>query len=87
VATAIFETTLDANLMELYHFRDCHLNKSGLGRRAVVAYYAWGPRLGSWCTDHPRIRTLLRKPTLVMISLWRRWHVLKHGKQCGLPSV
>ena len=80
VATAVLGTTLDANLLELYHFRDCHLNKSKLGRTVIAAYYAWGPRLGDWCGDHIGIRTFLRKPMLAIISLWRCWHVLKRGK-------
>lgn len=83
VATEIFGTTLDANLLELYHFRDCHLSKFNAGRAAIAAYYTWGARLAAWCRDHAGVRTLLRSSMHVLILIWRRWHALKHGTQCA----
>jgi hypothetical protein len=82
VATEIFGTMLDANLLELYHFRDCHLKKAQLGRAALAMYYAFGPRLSKLCRHHKGIRTWLQKLLLGIISLWRSWHVLQHGTQC-----
>jgi len=83
VATEVFGTLLDANLLELYHLRDRHLYKSRFGRTIIAAYYRLGPRLGSWCRAHPDIRSFLRGPVLAMISAWRYWHVLKYGRRCA----
>jgi hypothetical protein len=73
IATVVFQTTLDANLLELYLFRDCRLNKSQVGRRLITGYYRIGPPLGAFAENHPWLKKQQKKILLLAIFAIRRW--------------
>jgi hypothetical protein len=77
VATVAFGSKLDANLLELYHLRDCHMRQTSLGRTAIAAYYRLGPRLARLCTESKPLKHVARKLIIFAIALWRWWHFQK----------
>jgi hypothetical protein len=74
LATEVFQTSLDANLLEFYHIRDNHLIHSKVGRQAISLYYRVGPQLACWCRSHPITRLFLRPVLRAVSSLSRRTH-------------
>jgi len=59
VATEVFGTTLDANLLTLYNLRDNCIAHSQCGRVLILAYYRIGPALASCCKSHPAMRRII----------------------------
>lgn len=71
VATTLFSTTLNANLLELYLLRDRCLRKSRIGRVIIATYYRIGPPLSAFARNHTWSRMPLRKVLLVGIVVLR----------------
>lgn len=83
VATEVFGRTLDANLLQLYHFRDGYLKRFRVGRSFIGMYYRHGPHLARWCRKRPRVLLLARKVITLIIRLSH--YILP--PQPGLPSA
>lgn len=71
VATSVFQTTLDANLLDLYLIRDRWLTKSKLGRGVVTVYYAFSPAIAAYCKKNRYLRLVTMRALMLMLSLWR----------------
>jgi hypothetical protein len=72
VATAVFGTTLDANLLQLYYIRDGYLIRFGIGRWLIRVYYRHGPALAGWCRQHRRARCIARELITLTIIVSRQ---------------
>jgi len=71
VATEVFGTTLDANLLQLYYIRDNYLARSRAGRLIIGVYYRQGPTVARLCRRHRLICSVLRRVISGVILLSR----------------
>ena len=71
VATQIFATTLDANLLTLYNLRDNCLARSRFGRVLIQAYYRTGPSLALYCKSHLTVQRIIGAFIRCVIRVYR----------------
>ncbi len=61
IATVAYGGTQAPELETFRRFRDRALLPNRVGRLAVRAYYAHGPRVASWIAERPRVRSAVRR--------------------------
>jgi DNA-directed RNA polymerase subunit RPC12/RpoP len=71
VATQIFATTLDANLLTLYNLRDNWLARSRFGRVLIRAYYRTGTCLALYCKSHLTVQGIIGAFMRCVIRVYR----------------
>ena len=71
VATQVYGTTLNANLLTLYNLRDNCLAHSRVGRVLSRVYYTIGPRLALCCKYHPAFKRFLGASIGCVIRVYR----------------
>jgi len=71
IATQVFGTTLDANLLTLYNLRDNCLARSPAGRVLIRGYYTIGPRLALHCKSHPAFKRIISAFIRGVIRVYR----------------
>jgi hypothetical protein len=60
LATAVYESRMDPELVTLRSFRDNVLSGFACGRAFIAFYYKVGPRLAQWVVDNSLLKTCVR---------------------------
>ncbi len=72
IATACYGTPMAREVRVLSEFRDDYLLTNSLGKIFVGTYYKVGPRIASFISEHPRLKTVVRwslKPLVKIVDL------------------
>ncbi len=81
VASVAYGTEKHPDLDTLRWFRDSMLMPTGVGRKLVSYYYAYGPEAASWLKDKPRLRQLTKWSLFPVVWAVRslHWALQKQG--------
>lgn len=87
VATEVFGTTLNANLIELYYVRDAYLARSAFGRKIIRVYYRCGPGMARWCRRHPHVSKAVHRIIKSTTVILRNIRLLKVGFRFNVTTI
>lgn len=68
IATAAFDNPYAPEVWALRQFRDFRLRKSNLGRKFIVLYYRFSPKVACFLDEHPLLKPAVRATLRLLIK-------------------
>ncbi len=68
IATSAFDNPYATEVWALRHFRDIQLKKSNLGRKFIVLYYRFSPKVACFLDKHPFLKPAVRAALRLLIK-------------------
>ncbi|MCS6839041.1 MAG: hypothetical protein NZ480_09380 [Bdellovibrionaceae bacterium] len=76
IATSAFNNEMAPEVRYLEQFRDHVLNVHWLGKKVVVLYYFFSPRLAEWLDQNPMLKPVIRSVLRGIIGVLKSWAIL-----------